>query len=192
MLADCEKCKTYPSEVKLDPDNANRALCTKCRAEIPLSSFFKNMMKQRNEFIEKNEITLPPNGVKVFCDNKKCAKPFSAEVNKKDNSVYCPFCGEKANVSNITISMLKENNVFEGYTEDYFKNEKEYNSEAKESRELQEVLDGQNMNNNIENVKVSVLKLGTADKPVSQKALEKATKQATAEPKRRGRPKKSQ
>jgi hypothetical protein len=190
MLTDCDKCKSYPSEVRLDPDDHKRALCVKCKAEIPLSDFFKNMMKQRNEFIEKNEIMLPPNGVKFICDNKKCSKPFSAEVRKSDNKVYCSFCNEVCNVSNITIAMLKENNVFEGYTKDYFENEREYNSEARESREIQKVLDSQNMQTSIEDTKVSVIHLGTVDKPVTQKALENATKKALAPPGKRGRPKK--
>lgn len=121
MLTDCEKCGVN-SEAKLDVEK-DQVLCMGCGRVIDINPFMKRSMKQRNDIIDREQIMIPPNGLKYFCDNKDCAKPFSAEVDKKDRSVYCPHCGIKAKITAIAISLLEENKIFKGRTEAYFRDE---------------------------------------------------------------------
>ena len=120
MLADC-KCGVGV-EAKLDVKN-NKVICTKCFEEIEMSDFFKKMMKDRGEIYERRSLMIPPGGLQYTCDSKACNQPFSAEINKKDGLVYCPHCKAKANIAPITLTLLKENKIFEGYTKSYYEND---------------------------------------------------------------------
>ena len=127
MIISCDKCGPN-NEGKLDPAT-NEVICISCKKKdrhtvIPMTPFFKQMMKDRHDIIdESDQLRLPPNGMLAVCDNQKCQKSFSAEVTLSDNSVYCPYCQTKANLSFIAISMLKSNGIVAGATKTYFDQE---------------------------------------------------------------------
>ena len=106
-----------------------------CWKEIEVSDFTKTMMKSRNDIIDRKQITLPPHGFKVECNQKSCNKEFIAEVNKKSSKVFCPFCKTEAKLSIITLEMLKTNQVYEGYTKAYFETEEKVNKANSENLE---------------------------------------------------------
>lgn len=120
MIVSCEKCGT--SEAKLDLE-ADKVICTTCKGEVAVTSFAKQMMKDRRDILEKSDIVLPPNGILASCANTKCQKSFSAEVNKEDKSVKCPYCKTVASISEITKNLLESNGIYEGYTKEYFEQE---------------------------------------------------------------------
>jgi hypothetical protein len=120
MIVSCEKCGT--SEAKLDLD-ADKVICTTCKGEVAVTSFAKQMMKDRRDILEKSDLVLPPNGILASCENLQCQKSFSAEVDKNDNSVRCPYCKTEARISDITKNLLASNGIFVGYTKDYFEQE---------------------------------------------------------------------
>ena len=127
MLISCDKCGP-DNEGKLDL-SINEVICLRCRAKgdvtiVPITPFFKQMMKDRRDILdESDQIKLPPNGMLTTCENTKCAKSFSAEVKEEDDSVSCPYCKTKANISVIAKSMLKANGIFLGSTAKYFEQE---------------------------------------------------------------------
>jgi DNA-directed RNA polymerase subunit RPC12/RpoP len=120
MILSCEKCGT--SEAKLDI-NADKVICTNCNGDVAVTSFAKQMMKDRRDILEKSDIVLPPNGILVVCDNQQCQKSFSAEVDRNDSSVRCPYCKTVAKISDITKNLLASNGIFVGYTKEYFEQE---------------------------------------------------------------------
>jgi hypothetical protein len=120
MIVSCEKCGT--SEAKLDLD-ADKVICTTCKGEVAVTSFAKQMMKDRRDILEKSDLVLPPNGILASCENQQCQKSFSAEVDKNDNKVRCPFCKTEARISDITKNLLASNGIFVGYTKEYFEQE---------------------------------------------------------------------
>ena len=136
MLTECT-CGTNV-EAKLDIEK-NVVVCTNCYKEIELNDFTKTMMRQRGDILEKKKVTIPPNGLQYTCDNQKCSKTFSAEVNRKDNKVHCSYCGFICKVSDITIERLKEAGVYDGYTDSYFKDEGE--SQEVSEKELTKTLE---------------------------------------------------
>lgn len=133
MLTSCPKCGEN-SEAKLDYVDKNidksKVLCLNCGLDLELNAFTKRSMLQRNDVIERRPLMIPPDGLMYTCDNIKCRKQFSAEVRKKDKKVYCPFCKEKANIAQISLDRLMESKIFEGYSEQYFKNEEQNTSES--------------------------------------------------------------
>ena len=122
MLTDC-KCGAN-IDAKLDPEK-NIVICTNCFEEIEVSEFTKNMMRQRKDIIERKKVTIPPNGLQYTCDNPKCNKPFSAEVDKNDGKVHCPYCGIICKVTDIMITRLKDGGIYTGYTDQFLKDEGE-------------------------------------------------------------------
>jgi DNA-directed RNA polymerase subunit RPC12/RpoP len=125
MLTTCEKCGTN-AEAKLDVEK-DQVLCMECGTVIDINKFMKAAMKTRGDIIKRDQITIPPNGLKYFCDKKECGKPFSAEVDPKDDKVYCPHCGSAAKITFIAVNLLKEYKIFKGYTEAYFADEDIHN-----------------------------------------------------------------
>ena len=132
MLLDCS-CGVSV-EGKLDVDKS-KVFCMNCWKEVEVSDFTKTMMKSRNDIIDRKQITLPPHGFRVECGQKSCNKEFVAEVNKKSGKVFCPFCKTEAKLSQITIDMLVENKVFEGYTKAYFEKDDKAHKESAENLE---------------------------------------------------------
>jgi len=129
MLMDC-KCGAN-MEAKLD-ESLDQVICMDCGAEVPVSSFTKTMMKQRRDVMERAEAKIPPNGLKTTCDNPRCNKEFSAEVDKKKDKVFCPFCKSEAKISQIAMNLLKEHSIYVGMTHRYL------NEEGKDSDQFLE------------------------------------------------------
>jgi len=120
MIANCEKCGS--SEAKLDLD-ADKVICTTCKGEVAVTSFMKQMMKSNHDILEKSDIMLPPNGILTSCENTKCQRSFSAEVDDANDTVSCPFCKTEARISVITKGLLRTNGLFVGATKAYFDQE---------------------------------------------------------------------
>jgi len=120
MLMDCT-CGTN-IEAKLD-EGKDVVICMDCNEIVPVSSFTKTMMKQRRDVITRAELTVPPNGLKATCDNEKCNRDFSAEVDKEKDKVYCPHCKQESKISSVAINMLKDHHVYVGYNKRYFEEE---------------------------------------------------------------------
>lgn len=142
MLTSCPKCGEN-SEAKLDYKDKDieksKVLCLGCESVLDINVFVKRMMLQRNDVIERKQLMVPPGGIQYTCDNIQCRKPFSAEVRKKDKKVYCPHCKRLCNVAAISIALLEENKVYEGYSKQYFDGEGDYRSE---SRAIEEAIEG--------------------------------------------------
>lgn len=130
MIVECGECGT--NEAKLDLA-ADKVICTKCKGEVVVTSFAKQMMKDRRDILEQADmLRIPPNGMLASCENQKCAKSFSAEVDDEKDTVSCPFCGTAANISFIAKNMLRSHGIFVGATKTYF------DQEGKEAVSLKE------------------------------------------------------
>jgi DNA-directed RNA polymerase subunit RPC12/RpoP len=115
MITECTKCGTT-TEAKLDV-NKNKVFCMnpKCGAEIYVTDMMKNLMKLQGDIIRNDKnVKIPEGGMRVECSNSKCGKSFSAVLNKKDEEVYCPYCGERFNISPLAKGILRENGIYEG------------------------------------------------------------------------------
>lgn len=127
MIITCDKCGEG-NEGKLDL-TTNTVVCLKCkgkgiRTEIKMTPFFIQMMKDRRDVLdESDQIKIPPNGMLAVCDNQKCAKSFSAEVDEEKDTVTCPYCATPANLSFIAKNMLRSHDLFIGSTARYFAQE---------------------------------------------------------------------
>ena len=127
MIVTCDKCGEG-NEGKLDL-STNKVVCLKCKSkgvhtEIPMTAFFIQMMKDRRDILDdSDQIKIPPNGMLTTCDNQKCAKSFSAEVDEEKDTVTCPYCKTPANISFIAKNMLRSHDLFLGATARYFAQE---------------------------------------------------------------------
>lgn len=127
MIISCDKCGEG-NEGKLDL-STNTVVCLKCRAkgertEIKMTPFFIQMMKDRKDILDdSDQIKIPPNGMLASCENQKCGKSFSAEVDREKDTVSCPYCGTAANLSFIAKNMLRSHDLFIGATARYFAQE---------------------------------------------------------------------
>jgi hypothetical protein len=127
MIITCDKCGEG-NEGKLDLTN-DKVICLKCKGkgiytEIPMTPFFKQMMKDRRDILDdSDQIKIPPNGMLATCENQKCAKSFSAEVDEANDTVTCPYCKTPANISFIAKNMLRSHDLFLGSTARYFAQE---------------------------------------------------------------------
>ena len=115
MLMDCT-CGVG-IEGKLDV-TADKVICMDCGEEIQTTSFAKIAMKSQHDVISRKEVKLPPNGLQATCDNEKCNREFSAELNEKTDEVHCPFCGHETAISIIAKGQLRANRVFLDTTDD--------------------------------------------------------------------------
>jgi DNA-directed RNA polymerase subunit M/transcription elongation factor TFIIS len=113
MLADCPKCG--PSqEIKMEKET-EIVRCVECKEEVNVSSFFKNMMKSKNEFFDpRAKLKIPEGGMMTKCLN--CQNDFSAEIEKDTKKVFCPHCKQEARLSDIVKERLLENKIFPGTT----------------------------------------------------------------------------
>jgi len=127
MIITCDKCGEG-NEGKLDIAN-DKVICLKCKGkgiytEIPMTPFFKQMMRDRRDILDdSDQIKIPPNGMLATCENQKCAKAFSAEVDEEKDTVTCPYCKTPANISFIAKNMLRGHDLFLGATARYFAQE---------------------------------------------------------------------
>lgn len=127
MIVTCDKCGEG-NEGKLDLAT-DKVICMKCKGkgeytEIPMTPFFKQMMKDRRDILDDaDQIKIPPNGMLTVCENQKCAKSFSAEVDEEKDTVTCPYCKTPANLSFIAKNMLRSHDLFIGATARYFAQE---------------------------------------------------------------------
>ncbi len=127
MIITCDKCGEG-NEGKLDT-STNKVVCMKCRGkgiltEIAMTPFFIQMMKDRRDILDdSDQIKIPPNGMLTTCDNQKCQKSFSAEVDREKDTVTCPYCNTPANISFIAKNMLRSHDMFIGATARYFAQE---------------------------------------------------------------------
>ncbi len=116
MLVSCETCGTSTAKLELESD---KAICTTCKQEVPITSFSKQMMRSNHDVLERSEILIPPNGMLTTCENNKCNRPFSAEVDDKLDTVTCPYCKTEAKISVIAKGMLRSNGILVGTTARY-------------------------------------------------------------------------
>jgi len=100
-------------DAKLDVESG-KVICQSCGKEIEMSDFMKNTLRQQGDVVRKGRDTrIPEGGMKVTCKNEKCNKEYSAILKKKDNEVYCPYCGTKAELSAFSMGLLRENGIYE-------------------------------------------------------------------------------